>query len=129
MREPWMLLMHSEALKQLQVEGLRGLSGGPTELVFDQEPPTEVLELQIMTAGRLHPSSLPPDATECPKCGRLGASWPKKPTLEAASLPEHLDLFRLRTFPTMIIGTERIADALDRLGLAEEVVFCELPTR
>lgn len=29
----------------------------------------------------------------------------------------------------MIIGTERFADALDRLGLAEEVVFRELPVR
>lgn len=129
MGEPWMLLMYSEALKQLQAEGLRGLSGGPTELRFEPKPPAQVLELQIMTAGRLHPSCLPPDATECQKCGRLDASWPPKPLLEAASLPEHLDLFRLRTFPTMIIGTERFADTLDRLGLAEEVVFRELPVR
>jgi uncharacterized double-CXXCG motif protein len=129
MGEPWMLLMHADALERLQAEGMRGLSGGRTELRFEQRPQAEVLELQIVPTARLHPSCLPPNVTECQKCGRLGVPWPKKPILDAASLPMHLDLFRLRKFATMIVCTERFADTLDRLRLADEVVFHEMPVR
>lgn len=129
MGEPWMLLMHADALERLKAEGVRGLAGGRTEWLYEQRPPAEVLELQIVTGGLLHSSCLPPDATPCPKCGRFGVSRPKEPILDAASLPEHRDLFRLRNFATMIVGNERFADTLDRLGLAGEVVFRELPVR
>jgi len=129
MREPWMMLVRSTALERLGAEGLCGLTGCRTELRFRQEPPPDVLELEIVSAGRLHSDCLPPGATACQKCGRLGFTRPKEPILDAASLPEDRALFRLRNFATMIIGTERFADTLDRLGLAEEVVFHELPVR
>lgn len=129
MREPWMVIVQTTALARLQAEGLRGLNGYRTELRFQQNPPPDILELEIVSAGRLHSDCLPPGLTACQKCGRLGFTRPNEPILDAASLPEDRDLFRLRNFATMIIGTERFADALDRLGLAEEVVFHELPTR
>jgi uncharacterized double-CXXCG motif protein len=127
MREPWMMIVHSTALARLQAEGLRGLNGYRTELTFRQKPPPDILELEIVPAGVLHPDCLPPGAAVCQRCGRLGMTMPKQPILAVVSLPEDRDLFRLRNFGTMIIGTERFADTLVRLGLAEEVVFRELP--
>jgi hypothetical protein len=53
---------------------------------------------------------------------------PDNRILEAASLPAHLDLFRLSDFGTVLIGTERFVDTVRRLGF-EEVLFRELPVR
>ena len=48
--------------------------------------------------------------------------------LDADSLPLDVDLFRVRSLPSMIIGTERLLDAVRSLQL-DEVVFHELPAR
>jgi hypothetical protein len=49
--------------------------------------------------------------------------------LDAATLPQDLDLFRLAGFTTLIIGTERFVEAVQRLGYEQDVVFRELPVR
>jgi hypothetical protein len=48
--------------------------------------------------------------------------------LDAASLPENIDVFRLRQGWTNIIASERLVDAVRRLAL-DGVVFQELETR
>jgi hypothetical protein len=58
----------------------------------------------------------------------LSFSLPKEPLLDAASLPKHLDIFRLANFTTVIVATERFVDTVRRLGF-EEVAFRELPLR
>jgi hypothetical protein len=55
-------------------------------------------------------------------------SLPATYWLDAASLPEHLDVFRLADFPTQIIATERMADTVKSLGL-DGVVFREVEVR
>jgi hypothetical protein len=46
--------------------------------------------------------------------------------LDAATLPSHLDLFRLEDFSTTIVCTGRFVEACRRLGL-DGVVFQPLP--
>jgi uncharacterized double-CXXCG motif protein len=122
------LLVRREALEKLQAEGLRGLKGCRMEVRFRQRHSPELLELELLPVGRLHPKCLPPDlAPPCPRCGRLGLSLPREPVLDAATLPVDLDLFRLLDISTLVICTERFAEACQRLGL-DGIVFLPLPT-
>lgn len=124
-----MPLMHRDALEKLQAEGVRGLKGFPTELRFRQKKHPELLELEILPHGRLHLDCLPPDRPpKCQKCGRNGFRRPDDLILDAASLPEDLDLFRLSDFETTFVCTQRFVDAVHRLEL-HEAVFRELPLR
>lgn len=125
----WTLLIRREALEQLQADGVRGLLGCRTELRFRQKSAPELMELQLEPHGRLHPDCLPPEREPpCAKCGREDLSLPDHRLLDASSLPEHLDLFRLSDFGTLIIATERFVDTVRRHGF-EEVTFRELPVR
>ncbi|HEX8700794.1 MAG TPA: double-CXXCG motif protein [Myxococcaceae bacterium] len=127
---PWMLLMRREVLEQVQAAGVRGLKGCRTQLRFRRKNPPELLELELLPCGRFHPDCLPADRpAPCTKCGRKGWKRPQEPVLEAASLPEDLDLFRLRDFATMIIGTERFVEAVRHLGFEQDILFRELPLR
>jgi uncharacterized double-CXXCG motif protein len=123
------LLVQPEALELLQNQGLRGLRGCRTEMRFSPKGVPELLNLHIEPRGLLHadciPKSTPPP---CPKCGRHGFSLPKEPLLDAASLPEDLDLFRLRNFSTVLIVTERFKDTVERFEL-DGLIFRELPAR
>ena len=123
------LLVSREALERLQEEGLRGLLGCGTELRWRQKTHPELLELQIEPHGQLHPDCFPPDLPPpCATCGRRGLQLPEQPLLDASTLPTDLDLFRVGNFATMIVGTERLMDAVRRLEL-DGISFRELPTR
>jgi uncharacterized double-CXXCG motif protein len=122
------LLVRREALEKLQAEGLRGLKGCRMEVRFRQRNSPELLELELLPVGRLHPKCLPPDLQPpCSRCGRLELSMPKEPVLDAATLPADLDLFRLVDMTTLVVCTERFAEACQRLGL-DGIVFLPLPT-
>jgi uncharacterized double-CXXCG motif protein len=124
-----LLLLRRDTLERLQAEGLRGLLGARTELRWRQKNPPEMLELQLEPLGRLHPDCIPPDEPPpCPTCGRFGLTRPDEPILDAASLPTDRDLFRVGNFATMLIGTERVMDAVRRLEL-DGITFRELPAR
>ena len=64
-----------------------------------------------------------------PKCGRFGVKLPHEPILEAATLPSHLDLFRMEDLVTMIIATDRFVEAVRRLGYEQDILFRESPLR
>ncbi|HEX5745825.1 MAG TPA: double-CXXCG motif protein [Archangium sp.] len=117
------LLVQREALNKLQAEGLRGLKGCPTALRFRQRNSPELLELELLPVGRLHPDCLPPNPQPpCSRCGRLKHPLPKPPILDASTLPEHLDLFRLEDYSNVNLCTGRFVEACQRLGL-DGVVF------
>jgi uncharacterized double-CXXCG motif protein len=130
-QNPWTLLARRETLERLEPEGLRGLKGCRTELRFRKKEHPELLEFELHPFGQLHADCLPPDLSPpCGTCGRQGLKLPEGPILEAASLPTHVDLFRLAGYMTLIISTERFAEVVLRLGLGEgEIVFRELPVR
>lgn len=125
---PWTLLVRRDVLERLQAEGLRGLIGCHTALRFRQKEPPELLELEILPYGIFHPDCLPVRPPPCTRCGRDDVSLPEQPLLDGASLPVHLDLFRLANFPTVIIATARFADVVQRLG-PSGVRFREVPVR
>jgi uncharacterized double-CXXCG motif protein len=115
LRSDFHMLVRRETLKLLQSENLRGLLGCPTRLRFRRRVGPEFLELQIEPHGLLHSDCIPPGkADPCPKCRRYDFSRPEHPILDAASLPQHLDLFRLANFPTVLVGTERFKEAVER---------------
>ncbi|MGZ3461018.1 MAG: SitI6 family double-CXXCG motif immunity protein [Archangium sp.] len=127
----WWLSMQREALEKLQAEGVRGLKGCRTELRFRQRNSPELLELEVLPMGRAHPDCLPPDRKPpCARCGRVGLTRPDLQLLllDASTLPNDRDLFRLEDFSTTIICTERFVDACKRLGL-DGVVFLPVPAK
>jgi uncharacterized double-CXXCG motif protein len=127
---PWILLMRREVLEQVQATGVRGLKGCRTQMRFRQKNPPDLLELELLPRGRLHSDCLPADRpAPCVKCGRRGWKRPEEPILDAASLPQELDLFRVGDFTTMIVGSERFVEAVRRLGFEQDVLFRELPVR
>ncbi|MFL5353420.1 double-CXXCG motif protein [Archangium sp.] len=125
----WVLMVQRDALEKLQAEGLRGLAGYPPLLRFRQRNSPEFLELEVLPVARLHPDCMPPEhQPPCPRCGRRRTPLPKSPLLDATTVPESLDLFRLRDYSTLLVCTERFVDACQRLGL-DGIAFQALPTR
>ncbi|WP_375773448.1 double-CXXCG motif protein [Archangium gephyra] len=123
------LLVQREPLEKLQAEGLLGLKGCRTQLRFRQRATPEFLDLEILPVGRAHPDCLPPERQPpCSRCGRLSLRLPEPLVLDAATLPSHLDVFRLEDFSTVIVCTQRFVDACQRLGL-DGVSFRLLPTK
>jgi uncharacterized double-CXXCG motif protein len=118
MQNPWSLFARREALERLQSAGLRGLEGCPVNVRFRTKHPLELFELQLVAHGSLHPGCLPADRKPpCPQCGSGETGLPETYWLDAASLPEHLDVFRLTDWPTLIFATERMVDEVKRLEL------------
>lgn len=124
---PWELLMKPEPLARLQAEGTHGLKGCRTALHFRKKNPPELLEMELLSWGRFHPDCLPERPPPCPRCGIESFDLPEHPFLDATTLPKDLDLFRLEW--ALIIGTERFVEAVQRLGLAHDLTFRELPVR
>jgi uncharacterized double-CXXCG motif protein len=125
----WELLMRREPLERLQAEGLRGLKWVPTQLRFRKKNPPELLEMELLPRGTLHPACLPERPPPCPKCEIDGFTVPEELILDEATLPRDLDLFRLADATTQIIGTERFVEAVKRLSYEQDLAFRELPLR
>ncbi|MFP2931157.1 double-CXXCG motif protein [Pyxidicoccus sp. 3LG] len=125
----WTLFALREAFARLQDAGVRGLQGCPLEVRFRGKSPPELLELQVVPHGRVHPDCLPPRQPRCPACGSEGTvSLPETYWLSLASLPTGLDVFRLEDFPTLLIATERLVEAVRRPEL-DGVTFHPLDAR
>lgn len=126
----WTLVARHEALERLREAGVRGLQGCPLQVRFRGKNPPELRELQLELHGHLHVDCQPPGRRPpCSTCGSEASySLPERYWLAAESLPGHVDLFRLRDFPTLIIATERMVEAARRLEL-DGVTFQPLETR
>lgn len=123
------LLVRGESLELLREAGLRGLEQTcPIQLRFRGKNPPEFLEVQLELQGQPHrdcvsPKSKPP----CPTCGYEDIRYLTPLILDAASLPTHLDVFRLGKHLD-IIASERFVDTVTRLELGG-VKFRELEAR
>lgn len=130
LHNPWTLLIRPDPLERLKSEGLRGLKGCRTKFRFRKKNPPELLELELLPQGHVHPDCLPEDRPPpCATCGRLGWKRPEEPILDVATLPDQVDLFRMGDFTTMIIGTERFVEAVRRVDYEQDIVFREVPLR
>lgn len=129
MQNSWSLCMRQEALERLQSAGVRGLQGCAVNVRFRVKRPPMLLDIQLKSHGRFLPDCLPPDESPCPKCNRSkGYKMPDPFWLQTASLPEHVDVFRLEDASTLIISSERMVSAVRSLGL-DGVTFQELEVR
>jgi len=129
MQNPWSLYVRREALDRLSGDGVQGLQGCPINVRFRVKRPPELLAFQLELHGRYHPDCLPPDRKQpCPTCENDPLKRPDPMILEAASLPVNLDVFRLRQAWTVIIASERMVGAVQRLAL-DGVIFRGLETR
>lgn len=129
MQNPWTLLARGRAFEQLQAAGIRGLQGCPIQVKFRGKDAPELLELQLRLHGRLHPACIPPNRKPpCPTCGKQLGPPPRPIIVDAASLPEDLDVFRMEEIPGIILVTERFVQAVQSLRL-DGVTFRELETR
>jgi hypothetical protein len=109
--------------------GVQGLKGCKPELRFRQKKnPPDLGELQLEPQGLLHADCLPPRPPPCPRCGRDGFQLPEHLILDKASLPTHTDVFRVANFSTVLVGSERFKEAVQRLG-HDGLLFLELPLR
>jgi uncharacterized double-CXXCG motif protein len=130
MQNPWTLLLRREALERLLAAGVRDLQACSIDVRFRGKNPPELLELQLQSHGRFHPECLSPNRKpSCPACGyNPNNKLPKPIILDAASLPEDLDVFRMADASTVILVTERFVDTAKRLEL-DGVTFQELEAR
>jgi uncharacterized double-CXXCG motif protein len=125
----WDLLMQREPLERLQAEGLRGLKGVRTQWRFRKKNPPQLWEMELLPQGTLHPACLPELPPPCPKCESAGLTLPEELILDADTLPQDRDLFRLADARTLIICTERFVEAVRRLGYEQDLAFRKLPLR
>jgi uncharacterized double-CXXCG motif protein len=124
------VILKRDALESMQAEGVQGLKGCRTALRFRKKNPPELLELELLPRGELHPDCLPEDRpAPCSKCGRQGWTLPDDLILSGSSLSQGLDVFRLQDFPTVTIASERFVEAARSLGYAQDIVFRETPLR
>jgi uncharacterized double-CXXCG motif protein len=129
MQNPWSLCMRREALERLQEAGIRGLRGCPTQVRFRTKHAPDLRDIQLESHGRLHPDCIPPEKPRCPTCNvDKGFVLPERYWFDAASLPEHVDIFRLGEDSGSIVANERLADTVRRLEL-DGVVFKEIEAR
>ncbi|RKG98787.1 hypothetical protein D7X74_39940 [Corallococcus sp. CA047B] len=124
---PWLLVMQRDAMERLRDEEGIELRTSEMDLRFRAKAVVELLEIEVHPHGRLHDSCFPSGRERpCGRCGRQGGSLPKALSLDGRTLVAGQDLFRLEDYTTVIIATERFAEAVKRLGL-EGVVFKEVP--
>jgi uncharacterized double-CXXCG motif protein len=128
-QDPWTLHVRREALEKLREAGVRGLHDCPIDVRFRVKQPPQLRELQLELHGQFHPACLPPERKPpCSTCGNDTLRLPEHPILDASSLPEAVDVFRLRQGWTLIIVSERLVEAVQRLEL-DGAIFQELELR
>lgn len=124
--EPWILFVRAETFAALQAEGVRGLIGVKPQLKFREKLHPELLELQIEPGPALHPSCVTQRVPPCPACGR-GKSDVERIVIDASTIPQDRDLFRIRNWHTRILASGRFAEAVHHLRL-EGIILKPLPT-
>lgn len=129
MQSVWTLYMRREALEKLHAARIQGLQDCPLNVVYRLRDPPELVDLQFELHGRFHPDCVPKVDPPCPVCGEdKGFSLPQPFILDAASMPKNLDVFRLAQWTSIIVASERMVEAVTRLGL-DGVVFQPLESR
>src|SRR5262249_25337593 len=101
----------------LMSAGVDSLVAASAMITFKGKNPPDLLELQIEPHAVLTSPGLPSEAAECSACGRRGIRKPDHIIIDSSSVPLHLDVFRLRNVPTVILASERFADAVHNLKL------------
>jgi uncharacterized double-CXXCG motif protein len=115
----WTMLVKQRAYDLLVHEDVLMAKGVPASLMFQRTEPVVLLELEILPLARVSQRRFPDlDITRCQSCGRNPFKVPDKIEIEESSIPGNLDLFRIRDFSTVILGTETFVKAVQELRLS-----------
>jgi uncharacterized double-CXXCG motif protein len=119
-RHLWDPLMRVEAYQKLVSAGLHL---PVTAIPFLQEKVQgQVFQLQIEPHGCLSPRSyIDPDTPICPRCKRDGRKFAKIVMIKE-SIPNHLSMFRIGDFPTMVLVSQDFKEAVEQFGFTN-IIF------
>ena len=117
------VFIHPEALRNLLAAGIKMPATVKPEIKARGKKPFEHLEIQTEAHALLSERCIKRKRPNCPACDSSGISAFIEPDLiKMSSIPEDLDLFRMRIRSNYIQVTERFVDAVRSLGLTN-IVF------
>lgn len=116
---PWTMLIRRQALLRLASEHVRLPRFVVPHLDFRSESLVDLLELQIEPHASLSIESFEPgESSFCSVCG-YDARKVRRVIVSRASIQSHVELFRLRDLPTMILATDRFMNIVRKLGMTD----------
>lgn len=109
-RHSWDPLIRVETYKKLASAGLRlPETAAP---ILQGKVQDQLFQLQIEPCGCLSSRSyIDPDTPVCPRCKRDSRKL-EKLVLVKASIPTHLDIFRIGNFPTKVLVSQNFKEAV-----------------
>jgi hypothetical protein len=111
---PWTLLFRKSVLDKLQEEDIfldnaKALLDGTSGDLF---------EIEAIPVVKLHPKCLTSVKTErCAMCGRQAYGMPDEVVIETVDLPKANQIMRTKEFPTLLVVSDVIANALGNLNM------------
>lgn len=113
-RHLWDPMIRVEAYQQLASTGLH--LPGTVAPILQEKVQGQLFQLQIEPYGCLSPQSyIDPDTPICQRCKRDGRKL-KELVLVRASIPNHLDMFRIGNFPTKVLVSQDFKEAVEQFG-------------
>ena len=111
---PWTLLIKIEAYRKLQDAGVRLPKGANHRVNFGKRAPNPLVELQIEPFACLESSN---QTLPCVACGYVFMGLPSPIVIARSTVPDFVDLFRVKDFTTLILATENFFNITNDLGL------------
>lgn len=112
---PWTLIMRTDAADRLAERGVRFPPMVQPDLTFRGKTYVDLVDLQLEPGPFL--ADLGNGDAACPACGWKRIEYPDPIVIDGGSVPTDVDLFRVSNFPTILLCTERFAEAVHSLGL------------
>lgn len=116
-KHSWVLFIKAERLPGLIEAGFKSPASLAPDLLFQKES-ANLLEFEIHPLASWDVSRLK-KSFQCELCGlfRDGLPENKLPTVLRSSIPDHVDLFRVKQAPAIILCTESFKEMVTRLKL------------
>lgn len=123
----WTISLEANALEMLNNYGVTLPNSVKAELKFKKDV-QEVFELELPLLGKLTNGVYDNiQLKHCNACGRHSASKPQEVLIDCSSVPDHVNIFRVSNFRTIILVTERFVDAVTSLNI-KGAIFKEVKT-
>lgn len=114
---PTTMLARGNTINRLNSAGVRLVSTARAKLEFKSPPSVDLSEVQIEPVAMLAPVSFLTEETTCHTCGYTKRKL-EVVVVEGYSVPSDVDLFRPQNFPTVILSTDRFAEAVREMDLS-----------
>lgn len=123
----WTICLEASALEKLKDSDLSLPNTAKAELKFKKEE-QKVYEFDLPLKGKLINAVYDGSKMKCcDGCGRDGSTKPEEILIDAASIPNNADIFRVSNFTTIILVTEKFVRAVNNLDI-KGAIFKEVKT-